>query len=217
MSYSSDKVKKKLYEYLSGLTLNGLRGVARQIGVEKPTEGRKDLLISRTISVYIGEISPVERTKRGAPIKEEEPDPKHLKEMERIVKECEESEDNLMQVNAPVSKQKGGYYEQPIYQGVLELLPNGCGYVRTNGFRASSDDIFVSMQSVREQELREGDYVVCHAIQSKGSNAPSLTRVLSVNQQPNEKSRINLNSLSVTYPERAIRFSAIAGKSDLRV
>lgn len=43
--------------------------------------------------------------------------------------------------------------------GVLDLLPEGYGFIRTKGYLASSDDVYVSMSMVRRNRLRKGDYI----------------------------------------------------------
>ena len=64
-------------EFLSGLGIQMLRSYAREVGVFNPTKGKnKEDLIELIIGILMGEITPQEPSKRGAPIKNAFVDPK---------------------------------------------------------------------------------------------------------------------------------------------
>lgn len=70
--------------YLSSLSLGKLRVYGRKIGVANPTELRKEELIEAIIAVLCGEASPVEPSKKGAPVKEDHVDPKIEQSIDEI-------------------------------------------------------------------------------------------------------------------------------------
>ncbi|HEY5506339.1 MAG TPA: Rho termination factor N-terminal domain-containing protein, partial [Coriobacteriia bacterium] len=43
--------------------------------------------------------------------------------------------------------------------GILDILPEGYGFLRTSGYLPGDNDVYVSMSSVRRHELRKGDMV----------------------------------------------------------
>ncbi len=47
----------------------------------------------------------------------------------------------------------------PSASGILDLLPDGYGFMRTSGYLPGPDDIYVSMSQVRKHQLRKGDVV----------------------------------------------------------
>ena len=65
-------------KYLDTCALMNLRSYAREIGVDKPTTKQKGELIAEIVGVLAGEITPVERATRGAPVKDDFVDPKIL-------------------------------------------------------------------------------------------------------------------------------------------
>ena len=147
-------LKKAYSDYLNTLNIHVLRNVARHVGVYKPTEGKKDGLIDRTISVLIGTVAPVPPSKLGAPLKEDTLDPKYMRELERIREEYmlttgqSDSFQNVLGVRS--EEEKADEYSQPLYMGVLELLPNGCGYLRVENCQPTDGkDVFISSQNVR--------------------------------------------------------------------
>jgi transcription termination factor Rho len=66
--------------------------------------------------------------------------------------------------------------------GVLDILPNGSGFMRGQVFRQSSDDVYVSPAQIRRCELRAGDELSGPVRAPRRSERhPSLVRVDAVN------------------------------------
>ena len=60
------------------------------------------------------------------------------------------------------------YQGEPVpVTGLLDLADQGYGFIRTAGYLASQDDVYVSMSQVRKFALRKGDYV-------EGASRPAL-------------------------------------------
>src|SRR3954453_18679470 len=66
--------------------------------------------------------------------------------------------------------------------GVLDILPNGSGFMRPQAFAHSSEDVYVSPAQIRRCELRSGDEIE-GPVRSPRRNErpPSLVRVDKVN------------------------------------
>ncbi|MEA2413035.1 MAG: transcription termination factor Rho, partial [Thermoleophilaceae bacterium] len=79
-------------------------------------------------------------------------------------------------------------------QGVLDILPNGSGFMRPDPFAHSREDVYVSPAQIRRCELRAGDEVE-GPVRSPRRNErhPSLVRIDKVNgadaEQPAERPR----------------------------
>ncbi|MDP2234160.1 MAG: Rho termination factor N-terminal domain-containing protein, partial [Actinomycetota bacterium] len=43
--------------------------------------------------------------------------------------------------------------------GILDILPEGYGFLRTSGYLPGDSDVYVSMSAIRRHELRRGDHV----------------------------------------------------------
>ena len=71
--------------------------------------------------------------------------------------------------------------------GVLDVLPNGGGFLRGEGFGHGRDDVHVSPAQIRRCELRPGDEVGGPVRAPRRSERhPSLVRVETVNGEPAE-------------------------------
>ena len=44
-------------------------------------------------------------------------------------------------------------------EGILDLLPDGYGFIRTDGYLPGEHDVYVGMSTVRRNGLRKGDYI----------------------------------------------------------
>ena len=75
--------------------------------------------------------------------------------------------------------------EDRIVEGVVELLPNGSGFVRVNHPEPSEDDVYISAAQVRRCELVSGDRVSGPVRAPRRSERyPSMIRIDTINGRP---------------------------------
>jgi len=75
--------------------------------------------------------------------------------------------------------------EERVVSGVVELLPNGSGFVRLTPPEPSDDDVYVSAAQVRRCELVSGDRVAGPVREPRRSERyPSLVRIDTINDRP---------------------------------
>jgi len=88
-------------------------------------------------------------------------------------------------------------------QGVLEILPDGYGFLRPFAYLPSNDDIYVSPSQIRRFDLRTGDLVAGQARPPKDTERYfALLRIESVNNLDPELSseRLHFDGLTPIYP-----------------
>ena len=93
--------------------------------------------------------------------------------------------------------------EEDLRNGILDVLPNGSGFIRAEPYRQSREDVYVSPAQIRRCELRPGDEVSGPVRPPRRNERhPSLVRVATVNGQdadaPTERSRFD--SLAAAWP-----------------
>ena len=113
--------------------------------------------------------------------------------------------------------------------GVLEVMPDGYGFLRQEDFFSSGDDIYISASQIRRFGLRTGDLVAGKVRAPKDSEKyKALLHVFSVNSRPPEEaskrssfstltpihpnSRLKLEVSQNLYPPRIIDLFAPIGK-----
>ena len=172
--------------------LADLHAIASEMGVEGFRRLRRDDLIRAILK---------EEPADG----DEPPERDRAAEAEAVVEESEDEEEP--EPEAPVADEPEAEADEPeaeadepdadadaepepereaepedIRTGVLDILPNGSGFMRTNPFAHSRDDVYVSPAQIRRCELRAGDEISGPVRPPRRSERyPSLVRIDSVN------------------------------------
>lgn len=100
-------------------------------------------------------------------------------------------------------------------QGILEIHPDGYGFLRPENFLPSSKDIYVSMAQIRRFGLRTGDMVVGKTRpQREGDKYAAMLYITQINGSiPDELGeRPNFEDLTPVYPSRRIDLESHSGK-----
>jgi transcription termination factor Rho len=119
-----------------------------------------------------------------------------MREERRVREEQERAEEIL---NAPTAT------------GILDLLPDGYGFLRTSGYTPGPEDIYVSLSQVRRMSLRKGDVITGKARRPKESEKYfALLEVESINGLEPEaaKERPNFDKLTPLFPEERFRLES---------
>ncbi len=88
--------------------------------------------------------------------------------------------------------------------GILDVLPEGYGFLRTNGYLPGDDDVYCSMSQIRKFDLRRGDHVDGQVRPPKDNEKyAALQRVHRVNDLPAEetRNRQHFKNLTPIYPD----------------
>ena len=106
--------------------------------------------------------------------------------------------------------------------GVLELHPDGYGFLRAPSFLPSTKDVYVSIAQIRRFGLRTGDLIEGKIRpQQEGDKYAALLYITSINGVPEEEafSRPAFDELTPVYPNRRLSLEAADGKSlpDMRL
>jgi transcription termination factor Rho len=113
---------------------------------------------------------------------------------------------------------------QPV-AGILDVLDN-YAFVRTSGYLAGPNDVYVSMNMVRKNGLRRGDAVTGAVRVPKDGEQPNqrqkfnpLVRLDTVNGKPVEeaKKRAEFTKLTPLYPNTRLRLETTSEKLTTRV
>ncbi len=90
-------------------------------------------------------------------------------------------------------------------KGVLEILPEGYGFLRTGGYLPSREDVYVSQTQIRRFEMQNGDYVQGQVRPPKeGEKYYSLLKIEAINGVNPEvaRERVPFDNLTPIFPNR---------------
>jgi transcription termination factor Rho len=132
--------------------------------------------------------------REGGPRRRPSREERRRQREERRVREMEIREEEI--ANAPTAT------------GLLDILPEGYGFMRTSGYLPGPQDIYVSLSQVRRFMLRKGDTVTGKVRQPKDNEKYfALLQIESVNGMDPEpaKQRPNFEKLTPLFPNERVR------------
>ena len=124
----------------------------------------------------------------------------------------------------PQYKPQGEYKvtseEDKIAEGILEVLPDGYGFLRGDNYLSTPNDIYISPVQIRRFKLNTGDRIKGISRQPKeGEKFPALIFVGEVNGEAPEKAyrRKNFDDLIPIYPQERIRLETTSNEYAMRL
>jgi transcription termination factor Rho len=175
--------------------LADLHAIASELGLEDYRRLRKEDLIKAILKDQ-GSDGESDRESDSEP----EPEPEELPERDRAAEAeavveraegggrlAEDEPEPEEEPEEPEPQDEPEPEEEDVRTGVLDILPNGSGFMRSDPFAHSRDDVYVSPAQIRRCELRAGDEISGPVRPPRRSERyPSLVRVDSVNSRPPE-------------------------------
>jgi len=118
-----------------------------------------------------------------------------------------------------IIKKRARAGEQVFADGVLEILPDGFGFLRSpdTSYTASTDDIYISPSQVRRFNLHTGDMIEGEVRTPKdGERYFALTKLDKVNDGPPEqnKHKVKFENLTPLFPKEQMKLERENLKSD---
>ena len=91
-------------------------------------------------------------------------------------------------------------------QGVLDIQPDGYGFIRTGNYMSGDNDAFVHQQLIRQYGLRPGDWIDGRVSPSRNNKFPPLHKIVQINgKTPEEiRKRPRFRDLTPVYPDERL-------------
>jgi transcription termination factor Rho len=105
-------------------------------------------------------------------------------------------------------------------QGILEILPDGFGFLRVENYNPGPEDIYVSASQIRRFNMRTGDIVSGQVRPPKDNEKYfALLKVQAVNLCDPDSLRIrnHFEELTPIYPNERIRLETVAKETAMRL
>jgi len=106
--------------------------------------------------------------------------------------------------------------ELEVREGLLDILPEGYGFLRVTGYLPGDKDVYVSASQVRKFGLRKGDSIAGPIRPPRSQEKfPALTRINSINGMEIEEAgkRTKFERLTPLFPDERLRLE-VEGKGD---
>ena len=137
--------------------------------------------------------------------------------------EQENSSDNLTNKNTENINKNGYQLTNPddkIVEGILEILPDGYGFLRGDNYLSTPKDVYISPVQIRRFKLDNGDMIKGISRQpADGEKFPALIYVGEVNGEAPENAykRVKFEDLIPIYPDERIRLETVSDEYSMRL
>ena len=91
--------------------------------------------------------------------------------------------------------------------GILDILTDGYGFLRTHGYLPSEEDVYVGMATIRRNGLRKGDYITGQTRPARPNEKyAALQRIDTINGTPVDElgKRVRFADLTPVFPDERL-------------
>ena len=193
--------------------LADLHAIASEIGLEGFRALRREALVSAILEAQGGDPggAPAEAAEDAPASEEDDPADEPAAEVDPPVEDPpdEVPADESLESPPPSTGEEDPEIgeappsDEPVGSGLLDVLPNGSGFLRVEGAVQSRGDVYISPAQIRRCELRAGDEVSGPVRPPRRNERhPSLVRVETVNGAPAEppEERPSFADLTPVFP-----------------
>ncbi len=144
---------------------------------------------------------------------------KSIPELRALAKELGIEETRLMkkeELIINIRQAEAAKEDIEIHGGILEIMNEGIGFLRTNHYKGGPNDVYVSQTQIRRYGLRNGDLVIGNVRPPRESEKHfGMVKVESVNLMSTNdaKRRPKFENLVPIFPDE--RFNLATGQNDL--
>ena len=187
---------------LESLSLVDLKNLAKEKGISGYSTMKKQELIDAIMKNY-----EESKEKKDEPLQED---------VNTAEKEIEESEKEMGKSASYSLKDEGDEF----VEGILELLPDGYGFLRGENYLSTNKDVYVSPVQIRRFKLDTGDKIKgIKRMPKEGERFPALIYVGEVNGEHPEKAmkRKSFDDLIPIYPNEKLVLETNSNDYTMRI
>ncbi len=172
-------------------------------------------------SIELGKIEAIEENSVELPTEELE-EVSELEVEEELEEKLEEKYEFEKEEVEKEGKEKKSYAEKEVYEerkkGILDILADGYGFLRTEGYLPSAGDIYVSQSQIRKFHLRRGNEVYGVVRPPKENEKyTALLRIEKVDGADPDamRRRVPFEALTPLYPMERLRLETPSGGKNI--
>ena len=104
-------------------------------------------------------------------------------------------------------------------KGILEVLPDGYGFIRSDNYLPGENDVYVSPSQIRRFNLKTGDILKGNTrVKSQNEKFSSLLYVTHINDiKANEIHRLNFEDMTPIFPNERLHLERPGGSMAMRI
>ena len=194
---------------LEEMTLIQLKKLAKEHNIKNISKLKKDELVAMLTQI-LKETEENEVKEEEEKVQEEDTTP--VVEKEPVERRYDEN-------GEPIIDYKLTNEGDEIVEGILDILPDGYGFLRGDNFLSSEKDVYISMVQIRRFKLDTGDIVKGISRFKEGEKFPSLIFVGEVNGEHPEKAmkRKRFDELTPIFPDEKLKLETVSNDYATRI
>ena len=183
---------------LENMTLLELKNFAKEHNIKNISKLKKDELIELLKQIQ----------KTSEPVEEVDKEIRY-----------DENDEEQIEVNDSIIDYKVTNEDDRIVEGILEVLPDGYGFLRGENYLSSPKDVYISPIQIRRFKLDTGDIIKGISRTKEGEKFPSLIFVGEVNGEHPEKAarRKRFDELTPIYPNERLKLETKPTEYAMRI
>ena len=215
-------------EKLMSLQLTALREMAKNAGLKGVSSLKKNELVEQLVMLDMenkraeetkNEVKAEAKTEAKTEIKTEAVKADKAKVAESGAAEEKKAEAGSDEASG-ISPEKDSLDSGILANGILEVMPDGYGFIRSDNYMPGDADVYVAPSQIRRFNLKTGDILVGNTrIKTQGEKFSALLYVKSINgYHPAEASRRpNFENLTPIFPDERLKLECSDSSVAMRI
>lgn len=210
-------------EKYASLSLGALKEIAKARGLKGISTLKKSELVERMVQADEEEKKKTEHTAESVQDKAE---PGRIEEVQQESRKSEERkyqreqrEDNQENKPARAPMEQSELDSGLTVSGILEVLPDGYGFIRSDNYLPGDNDVYVSPSQIRRFNLKTGDILRGNTrVKSQNEKFSALLYVTHINGiRANEMQRMNFEDMTPIFPNERLHLERPGGSMAMRI
>lgn len=210
-------------EKYASLSLGALKEIAKARGLKGISTLKKSELVERMVQADEEEKKKTEHTAESVQDKAE------TGRIEEVQQESRKPEERKYQREQRKDNQENKPARAPMEQseldsgltvsGILEVLPDGYGFIRSDNYLPGDNDVYVSPSQIRRFNLKTGDILRGNTrVKSQNEKFSALLYVTHINGiRANEMQRMNFEDMTPIFPNERLHLERPGGSMAMRI
>ena len=193
---------------LEKMTLSDLKILAKENNIKNISKLKKEDLIGILQQISVGDSKSIEENKVLS---------KDI--TKKSIESNVDTESTKYNANGePIVDYKLTNEGDEIVEGILDILPDGYGFLRGENYLSTAKDVYVSVVQIKRFKLDTGDMIKGISRFRDGEKFPSLIFVGEVNEEHPEKAkRKRFDELTPIYPDHKLKLETSTNEYAMRI
>ena len=206
---------------LQEMTLTDLRQLAKTFNIKNISKLKKEELIEILTQIFKEKKKKQEANNKEQIRTEKTENEKtvHENKTSDDEDETEKTQTEYDENGEPIIAYKLTNEGDEIVEGILDILPDGYGFLRGENFLSTPKDVYISMVQIRRFKLDTGDMIKGISRYREGEKFPSLIFVGEVNGEHPEKAmkRKSFDELIPIFPNERLKLETEPNEYAMRI